>query len=246
MANGIYVAASGAIAELRRLETTANNLAHANEPGYKRDEVTFEEVRSQLRPEADPNLPRNRDKRFTQDLGTNFRMEAGPISQTENPLDIALHGDGFLRVMTPDGERLTRDGRLAIDREGVLRTIHGHTVLDEGGGEIVLPPAVTPAISRTGEIQANGLRVGALGVARVRDASGLTKLPNGMFVPNGDMEAAGRDDVDVLQGFLEDSNVSAVEAVTRMVEVQRNFEALHQVMNAYRTMDEQATRLMSR
>lgn len=246
MANGIYVAASGAIAELRRLETTSNNLAHTSEPGYKRDDVTFEEVRSQLRPEADPTLPRNRDKRFTQDLGTNVRIEAGPISQTQNPLDVAFNGDGFLRVMTPDGERLTRDGRLAIDREGVLRTIHGHTVMDEGGGEIVLPPAVTPTISRNGEVLADGVRVGALGVAQVRDAAQLTKLPNGMFVPNGNMEYATRDDVDVLQGFIEDSNVSAVQAVTRMVEVQRNFEALHQVMNTYRTMDEQATRLMGR
>lgn len=244
MANGIYVAASGAMAQLRRLEAASNNLAHATEPGYKRDDVTFEDVRAQLRPEADPTLARNRDKQFAKDSGTNFRIEAGPITQTENPLDVALHGDGFLRVRTPDGERLTRDGRLALDAEGTLRTIRGHLVLDEGGGEITLPHGAIPSIDRAGQITAAGVRVGALGVARVTDPAGLSKQPDGMFVAQGRFEDASRDEVDVLQGFIEESNVSAVQAITELVEVQRTFEALHQVMNAYRQMDEQATRLM--
>lgn len=244
MANGIYVAASGAMAQLRRLEAASNNLAHATEPGYKRDEVTFEDVRAQLRPEANPTLPRNRDKHFVQDRGTNFRTEAGPMTQTENPLDVALHGDGYLRVRTPDGDRLTRDGRLAIDRDGTLRTIRGHVVLDEGGGEINLPAGAIPAIDRSGQITANGIRVGSLAVAQVTDRAALSKLSDGMFIaPNG-TEDAPRESVDVLQGFVEESNVSAVEAMTELVEVQRTFEALHQVMSAYRQMDEQATRLM--
>jgi flagellar basal body rod protein FlgG len=232
------------MAQLERLETVSNNLAHANEPGFKRDEVTFEEVRAKLTDGADPTLPRNRDRRFVESVGTRYRMEVGPLSQTENPLDVALRGPGFLRVSTPEGERLTRDGRMVVDRQGTLRTIRGHLVLDEGGGEITLPYGKVPAISRQGDVTADGVRVARLGVGIVRDPAQLSKLEGGLFASRTPVESLEHDQVDVLQGFVEESNVNAVEAVTQLVEVQRTFEALQQVVSAYRRMDEQATRLL--
>ena len=244
MADGIYVAVSGSVAQLRRMETVSNNLANVNTPGFRRDEVTFAEVQAKLLDGADPNLPRNRDKRFVDPVGTHTRQEPGSLTQTDNPLDVALNGDGFIRVQTAMGERLTRNGRMLVDRSGTLRTLNGHAVLDDGGGEITLPPGTIPSISRLGEVSAEGVRVGRIGIAKAAPDAGMRKEGDGLFMPLGRVEEVDRESVDVLQGFVEESNVNPVKVMAELVEVQRTFEALHQVISAYRNLDDRATRLL--
>ncbi|MGM0578354.1 MAG: flagellar hook basal-body protein [Myxococcota bacterium] len=241
MANGIYVAASGTMSRLQEMRVVANNLAHADATGFKRDQVTFRSVQAD---ERGPRPPDD-DKDFVQTRPTNARLESGPMTRTNNPLDVAISGAAFLRVETPRGERLTRNGRMMIGRDGMLRTLTGNPVLNNKGKRIHLPPDRAPEINEAGRVRSGELQVADLGLRRVNLDGVLDKDEAGLFVPPepGEQDLAGQPDFTVLQGWVEESNVDAVGAMTDMVELQRTYEALHQVMTTYREMDQTATQL---
>ena len=251
MANGIYVAVSGSIAKLDQLDVIANDLANAKTPGYKHDTVTFESVRADLEnavAAGDIDIDAVVDKDFVQATDTFARLSQGPLQRTSNPLDVALVGNGFLRVQSERGERLTRDGRMMLGRDGTLRTLRGQAVLDMRGRRIKIPPAVTPEIALDGTIRDNGRPIAQLGIRAVDPEARLLKDREGLFTP--EPQAAGAQPQppianawEVMQGYLEQSNASAVRLMTELIEVQRNFEALHQVINTNSTMDRTATRL---
>ena len=136
MANGIYVATSGTVARLQQMEVLAQNLANAKVAGFKRDEVSFKEVINDRRGDA----PADDDKSFVQTTEVRTRLEDGQLRETQNPMDIAITGDGFLRVETARGERLTRNGRLMMGKDGSIRTQTGLKVLGEDGNAIFAPP----------------------------------------------------------------------------------------------------------
>lgn len=240
MANGIYVAASGTVSRLQEMEVLANNLANAGSAGFKRDEVVFQEL------DADRQgpLPRDEDKDFVRTLEAKPRLDEGALRSTGNPLDVAVSGPGFLRVLSSRGERMTRDGRLLVGKDGTLRTMSGLPVLSRAGTPIHLPPDRAIDIDEAGRIRAGDLDVADLGIAKVPLSARLDKDEAGLFLP----PAAPPDTRDlpeptVLQGFVEDANVSPVQAMTGLIEVQRHYEALHQVITTYREMDQAVVRL---
>ena len=239
MANGIYVATSGTIARLQEMEVLAQNLAHANTPGFKRDQVTFESVAAEARGKHAVDA----DKDFVQSRSPVTRLEEGPLTHTGNPLDVAISGDGFLRVQTTRGERLTRDGRLMLGRDGALRTLTGLPVLDDSGRRIQIPPDTVPDIDEAGGIRAGELRVGRLGVRQLDLAGPLDKDEAGLFVPPDAAAARGSRGFTVLQGHVEEANVQPVQAMLELIEVQRHFQALHQVIRTYSEMDQRAASL---
>lgn len=239
MANGIYVATSGTVARIQELEVLAHNLAHAKAPGFKRNAVTFESVAHDRRGKA----AIDGDKEFVQTREPMARLDEGPLTRTDNPLDVAISGDAFLKVRTPQGDRLTRNGRMMVGRDGALRTLAGWAVLGQDGNELHLPPDRVPVIDQDGLVRAGDFEVGRIAMQRVdlsgtleRDEAGLFRVP--ADGPTGPPERAS-----VLQGYIEGANVSAVEAMIELVEVQRGYEALHQVIRTYKEMDEVAARL---
>lgn len=240
MANGIYVAASGTVARLQQMEVLAQNLAHANSPGFRRDQVTFESVAADRR--GDHAV--DRDKDFVQSRRPTTRLDEGTLSRTDNPLDVAISGHGFLRVQSARGERLTRDGRLMVGRDGALRTMGGLPVLDDGGRRIHLPTDAVPEIDEQGRIRAGDLDLGRLGVRRVDLEGTLEKDPAGLLLPPTDATPPSADlGYSVLQGHLEDANLQPVEVMLELIETQRGFEALHQVIRTYSEMDQRAGQL---
>lgn len=244
MSKGIYVATSGSMAQLRHLETLSNNLANTRTAGYKGDQLTFETVRARHERSTDPNVadPAGLGKHFVDVHERVADLAPGPVSRTDNPLDVALTGNGFLTVETSRGRRLTRDGRMLIGRDGTLRTTSGHSVLDQNGRSIRLPPDRVPTIDERGRIRAGNLDIGQLGVVAVDMLAGMAKDADGFFVPPTE---AARPSVDmtVLQGHVEESNVRPVQMMLELVEVQRTFSALRQVISASGEMDSQAARL---
>ncbi len=241
MANGVYVATSGSVAQLKHLEVLSNNLAHARSAGFKADRVTFQRVMRQDAAAAAPH-PGSPDKRYADALETTPRLEAGPLTQTDNPLDVALGGNAFLRVDTPQGQRLTRNGRLMRGSDGVLRTITGQEVLDAKGARIRLPPDRVPAIDAHGNITAGRLRVGKLDVVGVDLAAGLDKDAAGLFMIPA-RRAPLSADAQVLQGWVEESNVQPVGTMLDLIKIQRTFSALRQVITTQGELDKLSNRL---
>jgi len=244
MSKGIYVATSGSVAQLRHLETLSNNLANARTAGFKGDKVDFETVRAKSVRDGGENGadPAGLDKHFVDVRERRTDLTAGPLTRTDNPLDVAVSGNGFLTVQTERGTRLTRDGRLLLGRDGSLRTHSGHAVLDAGGRPVHLPPDRVPTIDEQGNIRAGSATIGRLGVVGVDLREGLEKDGEGLFVPPTD-EAALVPGTTVLQGHLEESNVRPVQAMLELVEVQRTFAALRQVITTSGELDRLAAKL---
>ena len=247
MANGIYVAVSGSIARLEQLDVLAHDLANVKTPGFKRDQLTFESVRADAVAELGVEPDELRDKDFVVADDAHVRFEQGPLARTDSPLDVAIAGDGFLRVRTDRGERLTRNGRLMLGRDGLLRTTLGHRVMDAQGRDIALPPDRVPQIDADGLIRIEGHAVARLGVRAVADPFALRKDVDGLLTPSEDEPDQAippqPGEFEVMQGWIEQANTTAVTLMTELVSVQRNFEALHQVINTNAEMDRTAVQL---
>jgi len=191
----------------RRQEAVANNLANASTPGFKGERV-FARLLEGAVPEA-LSQPDFRD---------------GAAAPTGRPLDIALSGDAFLVVETPEGERLTRGGSLTLDAEGRLITQEGHPVLGESGPLVIPPGDVT--IANDGSISVDGAALGSLRLDRPADGSRALREGGSLWRVEGTSESAAEGDVRVLQGHLEDSNVDPMVALVEMLEIQRAYGAI--------------------
>ncbi len=217
MDNPGYVTLTRQSGLLREMQSVANNLANMSTTGFQREATLFAEVIERLPVEggslsmADARV---RATEFTQ----------GGMMRTGAPFDMAIEGPGFFQVDTPDGLRLTRDGAFLRNADGELATPDGHRVLDAGGAPIFLPPAAAKIeISSDGTVTADGQPVAAMGVVNVADESALRRQGGVMFIPEGGVEQVF--DSTIHQGFLEGSSVSPVTEITRMIEVQRAYEA---------------------
>ncbi|MCC6620497.1 MAG: flagellar hook-basal body protein [Deltaproteobacteria bacterium] len=248
MGKGIYVATSGSIAQLRHMEVLSNNLANVRTAGFKGDRVTFEEVIARAtergNPQDAPAAPDGGEaaKHFAVARSSPPDMAPGPLTRTDNPLDLAVTGNAMLQVQTERGVRLTRGGQLMLGRDGAIRTSEGHLVLSQAGKGIVLPPDTLPEIDPTGAISADGIELGQLGMAFVDPEGPMDKDEDGLFVPpQGRFQPSA--DASVMQGHVEESNVSPVRMMLDLVEVQRLFSALRQVISTSGEMDAQASRL---
>ena len=144
MQSSLYVALSAQVAMERRLNTIANNVANMNTGGFRADEVKFEEILS---------LAAKENVSFASS-GQNFiSRRTGPMTKTDNPLDVAIQGDGWFAFQGPSGPIYTRDGRFKMNENGDLLTVDGYQVLDAGGAPIALDPmAGSPIVGRDGTV----------------------------------------------------------------------------------------------
>ena len=217
MESGLYVALSGQIALERRLDTIARNMANASTAGYRADEVSFEAVIAGMR---DPVAFASAGEPF-------ILRQPGALTQTGNPLDVAVDGDAWLGIATPAGTAYTRDGRMRINPAGELQTLNGYPVLDVGNAPILLDPnGGEVKIARDGMITQDGQQIGAIGLFRIEPAAGLARYDNSAVIP--DIAAAPVLDFTangIAQGFVEGSNVDPIRELTRLIMVSRTFEA---------------------
>jgi flagellar basal-body rod protein FlgF len=219
MQNGLYVSLSAQIALERRLETVAANIANANTPGYRVDGVSFAEELANT----------GESKTSFVDAGqTYISRRSGPLTQTGNPLDMAIQGDGWFAVQSNGQTVYTRDGRMTIDENGGLMSITGAPVLDAAGAPIQLDPSAgPPGIARDGMISQNGRQVGAVGLFALDPDANLTRAGTSGFTsdkgaqPILDFRGNG-----VVQGAIEGANVDPVREMTRLIEITRTFDGI--------------------
>ncbi|GIV59735.1 MAG: flagellar basal-body rod protein FlgF [Rhodothermaceae bacterium] len=203
---------------VRQQERIANNLANANTVGFKRDRSFTEILNQELNAEGAPQSV----KRTVQWAD----FTPGSLEQTGNPLDVALHGEGFfvLTDATTETPRYTRAGRFVLDAEGTLRDVFGHQVEGEAGPiQIPTDQGGAIVIERDGSIRVGSETVGRLRVVRFEDPAALRRLDGAAFDAAG-QEPLDVEQPDVRQGFLEQSNVDAIAAMTEMIEHYRLFE----------------------
>jgi flagellar basal-body rod protein FlgF len=229
MENALLVGLARQATLERHLAVISNNLANVNTNGYKADQMQFEEY---LNSNAHEDNFKGADRRvsYVQDRGTFRNLTEGALQQTNNPLDVAIDGGGFIAVQTPGGERYTRDGNFQLNNLGQLVTAEGNPVLGNAGPIVFQPTDHDITIAPDGTITVlegtarNDSIRGKLRVVSFADAQSLLKQGDDLFSA-GDGGAAPAQDIKstVRQGYVEKSNVNSVLEMSRMIEVNRTY-----------------------
>ncbi|MET0412975.1 MAG: flagellar basal-body rod protein FlgF [Polyangiaceae bacterium] len=237
MSTGIWIAASGASAQMTQLDATANNLANSQTPAFKADRAVFQEYL------AGAVLAGNAQSQMRYASVAEVRADTtpGPLRVTQRPLDVSIANDGYFAVQTPNGERYTRAGNFQLGSGGALQTADGHAVLDTGRRPVTVPQNATNlAIDDDGSVTVAGEPIGQLRFVRFNDATALEK--DGLVLVKA-TDGSGAPQVTAAQlqsGALEMPNVSVVKGMTDLVSVTRAFEALQRAVEVFGQLDRRA------
>ena len=232
MWRGLYTAGAGMIQETQRTDTIANNLANVNTTGYKRDVAVSSEFEPML-------IRRINDKDMRSDVTSfkGFSLGGNPpvvgtqgiFESTGNPYDVAISGEGYFEIQTPQGVRYTRDGAFFRSQTGVLENVRGQAVLGTNGQPIVIPAdAESVSIGAKGEITARVQgavqQLGQLAFVQFNDRRAVLKQGDNLYYPQAGAQpqpAAGT----IEQGMLERSNANVVSEMVELINNYRIYEA---------------------
>ena len=247
MSGSIYMAASGALAYQHRTEILSNNIANANTVGFKQDKTQFQAYYASALENSNPQTAASTNASqaadFWFELTSHTDHSSGPLRKTGNRFDLAIKGNGFFCVETPEGIQYTRRGNFGIDVNGNLVTREGWPVLGEGGEIYVESQADFTdkdgheiIVHGDGSVEVDGNTVGKLRIVDFPDPQLLIKAGNTNFVvgPSNTAESEAAD-YRISQGMIELSNVDAVRMMTELIETLRGFESYQKVI---RSIDE--------
>ncbi|SIS65488.1 flagellar hook-basal body complex protein [Phaeovulum vinaykumarii] len=215
MDNAIYTALTRQSGLMREMRAVSNNIANVSTAGFRKEGVIFSEYVADLN-NAEPSLSMG-------DASARLINQAqGPLSPTGGTFDLAIQGEGFFQIETPQGNQLTRAGSFVPSPEGELVTLDGYRLLDSGGGPVFVPTNTQVSIGRDGTVSADGEPIGQVGLFLPTDPNGLIHQGGTRFSSDAGYEPY--DQGTILQGFVEESNVDPITEITRMIEVQRAYE----------------------
>jgi flagellar basal-body rod protein FlgF len=222
MENAGYIALSRQVVLGRQLEVIANNMANASTPAYKAESMQFNEYLIQV----DEGAPLS----FVEDAGIMRDWTAGTLRPTGNPLDLAINGEGYFVVGTPDGDRYTRNGRFALDATGQIVTGDGNPVQSDGGPIIVPTEDAKLVIAADGTVSTETGIIGRIRVVRFVDPQALAAIGAGLYRTDAAPEPDGVSKIS--QGMVEDSNVQPIIEMTNLIQVTRDYQAAQKMIDA--------------
>ncbi|RLJ70246.1 flagellar basal-body rod protein FlgG [Hydrogenivirga caldilitoris] len=222
----LFVLSGGMLLQERKLAVITNNLANMDTPSFKKDLLEVSSWYTDMGSQVLHNSPENPANNFIYPMmsGVFTDMSQGPLRETGNTLDLAIDGEGFFAVRTPDGIRYTRKGNFRLDREGFLVTEEGYRVLDRGNNDIQIRGSRIE-VDREGNIYTDGVLSSTLGVWSLQDSQ---KLGEDLFV--GTPQPAR--EFHIKQGFIELSNVNAILEMVRLIETSRAHETYARLIQA--------------
>ena len=246
----LQIAGTGMMAQQTNVEVISNNIANMGTTGYKRRRAEFQDliyqnIRRAGSQSSDTGtvLPSGAQIGLGVKTGAVYRIsEQGSLSQTENRFDLAIRGNGFFQVQLPSGETAyTRDGTFGLSAEGTLVTADGYQV--QPG--ITIPAAARDVtINAAGEVlakidgQVAPQNVGQIQIAIFANEGGLEAVGDNLLLATpgsgqAQLAAPGQPGYgQVMQGFVETSNVNAVQEITSLITAQRAYEMNSKVISA--------------
>jgi flagellar basal-body rod protein FlgF len=229
MDNASMIAVSRLIAQQRAMSVTANNIANANTAGYKEERVLFSDWLSRQTGTSGPRG--GQVVSFVQDRATYNDRRQGALTHTGNPFDLAISGDGYFTVSTPQGPRLTRAGRFGLLQDGTVADDVGDALLDTNGKKIQLAPTDTRiTVAGDGTISSENGQLSKIGV--VNPADPMRLAAEGGAVSRADTPTSAVAQPKIVQGAVEDSNVQPVIEMTKMMQDLHSFQFVTQFVQA--------------
>lgn len=243
MDNSIYITLSRQTTLFRDMEVTANNIANMNTTGYNAEKLTFSEhlVDGRLDGKLGNKLSYARDPESYRDTRT------GSIKTTGNPLDMAISGPGYFIVETPLGQRYSKAGNFQIDANGTLVTPSGYPVLSADGGTVILPQdAKNILVADDGRVVVDNEEVGQVGVAEFTSEQQLKRLGNNLYSAEGQEQLERQPTTRIVQGAIETSNVSGVQEMVRLVQLQRSVASTAKFVEAMYDMERKVSNVYTK
>jgi flagellar basal-body rod protein FlgG len=261
MIRALFSAASGMVAQQMNVDNIAHNLANANTIGFKTRRAQFQDLmyQSVVQPGAASGQQTVVPTGLQLGLGTRAASNEiiftqGDFSQTSNPLDLVIQGRGFFQVRKPSGElAYTRAGSFHLDRDGNVVTSDGNALepqitIPADAQQITIAQDGTVSYTQPGQTAAQ--QAGQIQLANFQNPAGLNSLGGNLYAPT---DASGEPTVGVpggqeglgtvLQGYVEQSNVSVVDEFVNLIVAQRGYEANSKVVQAADQMYQQANSL---
>jgi flagellar basal-body rod protein FlgG len=233
MMNGIRMAAGAMKALMNAQEIVANNVANAGTSGFKRDipVFSFDQTLDNVTGVSPCSVSSVSD------------LRPGALDKTGNPLDLAIDGNGYFEIETPEGTRYTRDGSFMLNSEGDLVTARGYRVLGDNG-PVNVADARTVAINADGQVLSDGVEVNRVRVLMFAPGAQMQKSGEGLFSITGTEPA--RSTAGLRSGFIEKSGVNAVEEMANMMTMLRQFESAQRAIRLQDTALEKAVNSVGR
>lgn len=229
---GIYNAASTLSSLEKWQEVTSQNIAAGNVPGYKGNQMSFEAIQAGVM--GINSMGKVVATPMTMAQSTSeCNFAGGQISQTDVPTHLALNGDGFFKVQGDGFEYYTRDGEFHINAEGQIVNKAGDLVLGDNGPMSIDPKYGEITVNQQGEIMQGIMSVGKLAVVDVEDKGELIRISGGFRLsPDSNAAVTQVTDPNVIQGSLEDSNISPLKEMVNLISISRAFEVNHKVIQS--------------
>ncbi len=232
MDSGYYAAMTGLVARTQALDTAAANLANAQTPGYRAEREFFRSVL--LGPDAlDSQLGRTVNN-YGLLGGDQLSMAQGAMDPTGNPLDLAIEGQGFFMVQTPNGPRYTRDGSFHRAQNGQLVTEADEPVLSAAAKPILIPPGEV-SVGADGAISVAGGVVAQVGVFTFPAGTGLSAEGANRYVAPPGAVAAEAKDASIHAGAIEAANQDVVQGSLNLIMMQRQAEMMQRALTVFHT-----------
>jgi len=243
MIRGFYSAAAGMLSKQKAIDVISNNISSTNVVGYKSQTAVESAFCDHLvsRVSSSPkvtegNIGSGSFITVNSDLHTDLTQ--GMLEHTGRSVDLAIRGEGFFLVNSEKyGDVLTRNGQVELDANGNLILPGVGSLLDERGREIKLR-GTDFTVSTDGRILENGRETNRLYIAAPRGDSGLTKVGQGELISSEGYERADNKSYEVLQGYIEKSNVNMAKELSRIIAGQSHFQSCSQVLKIYDKINE--------
>lgn len=215
MISGIYKAVDGSLAQKLKFDTISNNLANINSNAFKKDIISF-------------------DKALAIKNSSTTDFTPGPIRYTGNEFDVAIDGPGFFKIQTPRGIRYSRNGSFTCNMDSLLVTQNGDPVLGQNGPIKINGTDVS--IKSDGQVLVDGQPIDKIALVDFKQPRLLKKEGSSYYMHLGkEQDIVNAEDINIQQGYIENSNVNPTEEMIKMIETLRAFES---AQKAIQTMDE--------
>ena len=232
MDSGYYAAMTGLEARSQALDTAAANLANAQTPGFRAERAFFRSVL--LGPDSADSQLGQTVNNYGLLGGDRLSQAQGALQQTGNPLDLAIEGQGFFAVETPNGPHYTRDGSFHRSQKGQLVTSAGEPVLSSTGQPIPIPPG-TVSVGADGVLSVDGGVVATVGVFTFPDSVQFAPEGANRYIAQAGSKPALAKDASIHEGSVEGANQDVVQGTMDLIMMQRQFEMMQKALTIFHT-----------
>jgi flagellar basal body rod protein FlgG len=237
---GLYQSASALSALERWQDTVSQNITSSQTTGYRKRTINFSaQVAGELH--GDPRSKVGHDAAMPMlfpKVNTGINYVTGETQPTRRELDIAIQGDGFFEIQMQDGTKVyTRSGEFRMRSDRMLVTSSGHEVLSDAGAPIILlPGGGSVTVNRDGTLFQGTTSLGKISVQRFANPAELQPIAGGFLIPAPGAQPEPVDEPELLQGYLEGSNVTPLREMVDLVLISRAYEANQKIIS---TVDQQ-------